>query len=285
MLRDPDVDAVVVVTRRHATGPIVLDALGSGRHVFSEKPMAHTAAQARMLSEAAVARRLIYTVGYMKRHDAGVARAKAEIQRIMADGSFGATVSIRGWCLGGNVGGFDRDFVMTAEDRPDGLSVWPMGPVWLPASLLPSYDAFLNVNIHIINLLRFLIGTTPSVSSTRMRDDGTGVIALEFNGVPCILELATTSFGAWNEGCEIRFERGLVKIELQPPFCMNAEAHVKLTGPKSKTLPEGQTWAFRRQADAFVMDIVDRTTPLASGADSVIDLVTSEAIWRNHLKI
>jgi hypothetical protein len=33
------VAAVVVVTRRRATGPIVLDALNSDRHVLSEKPI------------------------------------------------------------------------------------------------------------------------------------------------------------------------------------------------------------------------------------------------------
>ena len=42
MLADSEVTAVVVVTRRRATGPIVLDALNSGRHVLSEKPMAYT---------------------------------------------------------------------------------------------------------------------------------------------------------------------------------------------------------------------------------------------------
>ena len=49
MLADTDVTSVVVVTRRRATGPIVLDALNCGRHVLSEKPMAYTTAQAKVL--------------------------------------------------------------------------------------------------------------------------------------------------------------------------------------------------------------------------------------------
>ena len=52
LLADREVAAVVVVTRRRATGPIVLDALNSGRHVLSEKPMAYTTEQARTLVEA-----------------------------------------------------------------------------------------------------------------------------------------------------------------------------------------------------------------------------------------
>ncbi|WP_439368810.1 Gfo/Idh/MocA family oxidoreductase [Bradyrhizobium sp. DASA03120] len=67
--------AVVVVTKRRATGPIVLDALNTGRHVQSEKPMACTIVQAASLVEAARRQRLIYSMGYVKRHDARVARA------------------------------------------------------------------------------------------------------------------------------------------------------------------------------------------------------------------
>jgi predicted dehydrogenase len=285
LLGDPDVGAVVVVTRRHATGAIVLDALNSGRHVMSEKPMAHSAVYGRRLAEAADARGLVYAVGYMKRHDAGVARAKAEIDRILLDGSLGALVSIRGWCFGGDVGGFQDGFVMTGEERPDGLSVWRTGPDWLPDPLLRNYDAFLNVNVHIINLLRYLTGSSPSVLSTRMSDDGSGTIALDFAGIAGILELATIASARWDEGCEFKFERGGIRIELPPPFRVGAEASVELTGPVPKVLQRGETWAFRRQATAFINDISNGSTPLASGMDAVDDLVTAEAIWRHHLNI
>jgi predicted dehydrogenase len=179
-----------VVTRRQATGAVVLDALRSGRHVLSEKPMAHQSQQGRMLAETAAAGKRVYAVGYMKRHDAGIVRAKAELDRILRDGSLGALVSVRGWCFGGNTGGFADGFVMTREDRPDGLSVWRSGPDWLPDRLLRNYDAFLNVNVHIINLMRHLMGGTPSVLATAMRDDGTGTTRLDFAGVPGVLDLA-----------------------------------------------------------------------------------------------
>src|SRR5689334_9912963 len=80
LLADGEVSAVVVVTKRRATGPIVLDALNSGRHVLSEKPMAYTTLQAASLADAARRRSLVYSIGYMKRHDAGVARALAELK-------------------------------------------------------------------------------------------------------------------------------------------------------------------------------------------------------------
>jgi predicted dehydrogenase len=285
LLEDPNVDAVVVVTRRTATGPIVLDALQSGRHVLSEKPMAHTVARGRLLAETARSSDLVYAVGYMKRHDAGIARGKMEIDRAMNDGSLGALIQIRGWCFGGNVGEFGSDFAMTAESRPDGLTLWSLGPDWMPSSCLPRYDAFLNVNIHIINLLRYLAGKTPTVTDARFDDDKHIAVTLEFDDVPGALELNTVDSQRWNEGCEFVFERGQIRIELPPPFQTNAEARVELTGAKGAVLPQGQSWAFVRQANAFVQALKDHVEPLAPGIDAVADLEVAEAVWRRLLGV
>jgi predicted dehydrogenase/threonine dehydrogenase-like Zn-dependent dehydrogenase len=45
VLRDPDVDAVVITTRHDNHASMVCDALRAGKHVFVEKPLALTAAQ------------------------------------------------------------------------------------------------------------------------------------------------------------------------------------------------------------------------------------------------
>src|SRR5438046_295524 len=45
LLQDADVDAVVVVTPRAFTAPVVLDCLKAGKHVLSEKPMAGNSEQ------------------------------------------------------------------------------------------------------------------------------------------------------------------------------------------------------------------------------------------------
>ncbi|GIO53022.1 oxidoreductase [Paenibacillus sp. SSG-1] len=43
ILEDPDIDAVLITTRHDTHGPMVLDALMAGKHVFVEKPLALTA--------------------------------------------------------------------------------------------------------------------------------------------------------------------------------------------------------------------------------------------------
>src|SRR6266850_3209607 len=101
LLADNEVEALIVVTRPHAHGPIVLDALEAGRHVLSEKPMAHTVEQALRLVQAAERRRVCYAVGFMKRHDAGAQLAKALLDGLRESGELGRIVLVRAYCFGG----------------------------------------------------------------------------------------------------------------------------------------------------------------------------------------
>jgi len=283
LLADTEVSGVAVVTKRRATGPIVLDALNSGRHVLSEKPMAYTAPQAASLVAAAQRQNLVYSIGYMKRHDAGVERAVAELARIRADKSLGRITSARGWCFGGDTGGSRDTFVMTGETRPDGLELWQDGPDWMPANTRPGYDTFLNVFSHIINLSRYVLGPSPNVAESIVEISGAARVTLDFDGIGCTLELVNGSEGVWREGLTIDFERGDVTIQLPPPFA-EEEAQVTIhRDGHARRLTCGRTWAFRRQAEAFVSDIIQRRTPLASGADSVTDIALAEAVWKRQV--
>ncbi|MBR0986021.1 Gfo/Idh/MocA family protein [Bradyrhizobium liaoningense] len=282
LLADGAVSAVVVVTKRRATGPIVLDALNSGRHVLSEKPMAYTTAQATLLVEAARQQNLVYSIGYMKRHDAGVARALQVLTRLREDQSLGRIVRAKGWCFGGDTGRSRDNFVMTGEARPDGIELWQDGPDWMPRAMRPGYDNFLNVFSHIINLARYLLGSSPTVAESAIEASGAGRITLDFDGIACTLDLVNGSEGSWREGLTIDFERGAVTLELPPPFA-EQEAQLIVDHDGRSTHLTGETsWAFRRQADAFVSDIAARAAPLASGADSITDIALAETVWKQR---
>ena len=287
LLNDDEVTGVVVATRRRATGPIVLDALDRGRHVLSEKPMAHTAAQAERLVAGAARRNSIYSIGYMKRHDAGVARAVTEFNRLRADRSWGAIISARAWCFGGDTGAKADEaanaFVMTQEERPHGITLWDDGPNWMPPAMRPIYDAYLNVYSHIINLARFLLGPVATMKESRILAFPRAELTLDFEGLPCAFSFDNQTSGPWREGIEIRFERGGLTLTLPPPFSPNREGRVELASEGRVTrLPEGTSWAFRRQASAFVADIARGRRPLALGADSVADISLSEQAWRRY---
>jgi predicted dehydrogenase len=284
LLADSEVQAVVVVTRRPATGPIVLEALEAGRHVLSEKPMAHTVEQATRLVEAAERRDLRYAVGFMKRHDAGAQEAKALFDKLRRSGELGRILLVRVYCYGGEFKCEPGDFVMTDEARPDGLSTWPSAPDWVPAELVPDYAWFLNVFVHDLNILRYLINSEPEVSAVDLSRRNGQLVTFDCGEFPAILEMVEIGALEWQEGVEVLFERGRLTLQLPSPMVRNVPARVELM--RAGECQEAQlprTWAFRRQAEAFVADVAARREPLASGRDSLGDLRLAEAIWSGHL--
>ena len=52
ILRDPEVDAVLIVSRNQHHAQQALDALEAGKHVFVEKPMALTEDECKALEDA-----------------------------------------------------------------------------------------------------------------------------------------------------------------------------------------------------------------------------------------
>ena len=55
LLEDPEIDAIAIATPVHTHYEIALEALRAGKHVWLEKPMTETSAQARRLVEEAEA--------------------------------------------------------------------------------------------------------------------------------------------------------------------------------------------------------------------------------------
>ncbi len=287
MLQDPEIEAVAVVTRRPATGPVVLDALRAGRHVLSEKPMAHTAAQARLLADAAESMNLRYAVGYMKRHDPGYARFKETYDGLLASGALGAPILLRAYCLGGAFACNADGFEMTDEPRPEGLELWPIAPDWLPTGAAEDYAWFLNVFIHDLNILRHLVGREPTVTHADLRRRNGRIVAFDWGGFSGILEMTEIPFDDWREGVEVLFESGRLSLRFPPPLLKNVPARVFLEtvgaggGRTEFTVP--WSWAFRRQAEAFIADVAGGREPAASGGDAVKDMELAENIWRKAL--
>lgn len=286
LLGDSAVDAVIVVTRRAATGPIVLDALVAGRHVLSEKPMTHSLEQAIQLVEAAASRDLCYTVGFMKRHDAGAQEAKRLLDEAIASGRLGRILLVRVYCHGGAFACATDGFVMTDETRPEGLTLWPIAPDWLPPECAEDYAWFLNVYSHDINLLRYLFDQSFTVRSADLSRRNGRVVLLDAGTFPVVLELAETQAEEWEEGVEVLFERGRLTLSFASPMLRNQPARVSLScAGEGRTEPAIEwSWSFRRQAEAFVRDIRTGGTPLASGADGLEDMRLVEEIWRCHLR-
>jgi predicted dehydrogenase len=284
LLRDADIDAVVVVTPRQYTAPTVLDCLQAGKHVLSEKPMAGTAEQGRRLVECAAARKLHYVVGYMKRHDEGVQTAKRLLDDAMTSGALGPVLFARAHCYMGDSYCRADGHVVTEERATYPDAGWPTAPDWLPAEWHRPYAAFVNTYSHNTNLLRYLFGRSPRVEYASISGRGGQLAVLDFGGFPAALETGRSSNRGWDEVTEVYFADGRLTIRTPPALLKNVPAAVELyrAGNVQEVIaPQcGWTWSFRRQAEAFVRDVVEGNEPISSGADGLADLQLIEDMWR-----
>jgi myo-inositol 2-dehydrogenase/D-chiro-inositol 1-dehydrogenase len=91
LIADPAVDAVLVTSWAQTHAEHVLAAIGAGKPVFCEKPLATTGEDGRaiMAAETASGRRLVQ-VGFMRRYDAGYRALKAAVD----DGAIGTPLLV-----------------------------------------------------------------------------------------------------------------------------------------------------------------------------------------------
>jgi myo-inositol 2-dehydrogenase/D-chiro-inositol 1-dehydrogenase/scyllo-inositol 2-dehydrogenase (NAD+) len=89
-LKDPAVDAVVVVSPTDLHKSIVIDSANAGKHVFCEKPMAMNSIECQEMIEACEKNGVKLQIGFMRRHDASFKQAK----KLLEKGAIGDLVMI-----------------------------------------------------------------------------------------------------------------------------------------------------------------------------------------------
>lgn len=281
---DPEVEAVAAILRQEHVTPVVRDLLEAGKHVITEKPMGVQAAECAELAALAEARGLVYQVGYMKRHDTGVLLARGLLDELTTSGRLGELQFARVWCFGGGWLYGIEDSIRTNEPVPPETSPARPFPEWLPAELHGLYNRTLNVDSHVTNLLRFLIGDYElEVAAWR---EGKPLVLQGFAecGASCVFELGQLSAPRWHEGVELYFERGILRIEPPPPLRRQSAARVVLheMGEEPRTIePEAAPgWAFAAQAEHFLASVRGEQAPVSPAADAARDVALAERALR-----
>lgn len=142
---DDDIDAVIIVTPTSTHGEMLEQAARSGKHIFVEKPITQTVAEADRVIAAVEEANVLCQVGFMRRFDP----AYAEAQRRIAQGDIGQPLYFKAVSRDGNVP--HEAFIAT------------------------SGGIFLDVAIHDYDIARFLMNE--DVTSVQ----ATGNILLESN--------------------------------------------------------------------------------------------------------
>lgn len=288
LLKDSEIDAVVVVTQRSLTASVVLDCLNAGKHVLSEKPMAGSAQQSKRLLDAAAANNVQYAVGYMKRFDEGVELVKNTLIEALKTHELGTLLSVHATCNMGNSYCNAYGHVTTQETVDSPSSGWGMAPEWLPNEFHRSYEVYLNTYSHVTNLLRYLFDCTPSVEFVNLTDTPGQLVVLRFPTFLATLQTGKMTHKGWNEEIKMTFTDGEIHLCLPPALLRNVPASVEIyrAGIVQERIRPciNWSWAFRRQAEAFIFDIQHQTPMRNSAADAHQDILLTEAIWEQEMQ-
>ncbi len=290
---DSTVEAVAVSADFAGQGEIAADLLRAGKHVFMEKPMAVSVAQAARILAAARAGGARLMVAYMKRYDPGNVLVRDTIRRWREGGEMGRLLYARNHGFCGNwTADLDTSRMLTTDEPYPPSSATDVLPAWLPADRVKGYVGYLQQYTHNVNLLRYLLdaGDDVGVRTVDLDADGlTGLVTLDLAGTRGIIESGSTTFHAWDEHTQVYFERGWIHAWAPPFFVKPAQSRVEIyEGGKhhSYTYPivEPQTaWPYREEAASFVRALRTGEPFRSSGEDTATDVRLFEDIYRRHL--
>ena len=141
MLADPDVEAVINTTPNNAHLETTRAAARAGKHVFLDKPIANTVADARALTDACRAAGIVLALGYQRRRESHFRWIRAQID----GGMFGTLVNAEANISRDRLGQID-------------LSSWRYTAAGMPGGVM------LQIGIHYSDVLEYLLGPIKAVN-------------------------------------------------------------------------------------------------------------------------
>ncbi len=274
-LLEQDLDAVVVATPDRLHHPLGLQAIGAGKHVLMEKPLAATVTEAEELAAAAAAAGVRLQTGSMKRHDPGLRFAREGIARI------GPVLSMSSWYR-----------VMSATRAGIQRTLFPQ--VIVDEEVRLTEGAFkadgqryrlATHGAHLFDGIRFLVGDLDwlSARSAAVADDISwhGTAGIAASGGLASFEISVAVHSPWAEGVDVFGERGHVKV--RSPYVFSklgsaAEVFIEAEGVAQRPVFD-DTNPFTRQVEAFSRAILDgsETDPTPQDGIEAVRLIAAAA--------
>ncbi len=287
--QDPDIDLAAVIVPPEINVRICTELLEAGKHVFCEKPVAISAADARRLADAAKAAGRHLLVGFMKRFDAGVQAAKNVVSEWQSSGEAGNLLYARVHSfIGGDwTANIEGLFPVIKTDEPMSTKEHGHFPEWLNAEEARSwspYYFFNHVHSHDMDLIGFFLGSDFEVTYADWSHEAK-FAALDFAGTPATIEVGKCSENhRWDEELAIYFEGGSVHISLPPPMLVNMPAVVKVyyMGDRQEVcdVHARYSWSFLNQAQNAVDVVARKAAPICTSDDGLAQLRMIEAIFK-----
>ena len=264
VMKNPEIDAVIVVTPTKLHCRIVLAAASAGKHVFCEKPMAETPEECDRMIQACRENHVKLQIGFMRRFDKNFRQGKEMID----SGEIGAVTQLKSNTYG------------------------PSEPKEWMFDVKNSYGPIGEVNSHDFDTLRWYAGCevrrlhaiggnfrSPEVHEQYPDYYDTCAVLLEFeNGILGVVTGAQYVRYGYDARAEILGTKGMIKVGRQ-----NADTvEMAVEGQKliSKSVDSWRTLfkdAYTAEAESFVRCIIDDTEPEVTGHDGKMALVLVNA--------
>lgn len=262
MLKDPNIDAIVVAGPNSLHAQQSIDALNAGKHVLCEKPMATTREDATAMLDAAKKNKKFLMIGLNQR----LMPAHAKAKKILESGALGNVLSFR---------------TAFQHPGPEGWSV-DAGKSWF----FKKGQAFMGVTgdlgVHKADLLRWLLGqefseVTGVLSTLDKRDPEGNLIELDDNaylvlkttgGILGSMILSWTNYGAEENYTVLLCQNGVMSLGTDPTYGVivdyrNGERELYKVGEMSTNTKQVASGII----DALTRSITTNTPPAIDGVE------------------
>src|SRR5205807_6485800 len=178
ILHDPEIEAIINTTPNGVHRETTLAAAAAGKHVFLDKPIANTIADARAITDACRRAKVVLALGYQRRRESHFRWIKERINE------FGRLVNAEANISRDRLGKIDlSSWRYTAEGMPGGV--------------------MLQIGIHYSDVLEYLLGPVKAVSGRFVRlalpDDNPDVSSLVLEHENGALSTLNASYASASE--------------------------------------------------------------------------------------
>ncbi len=265
VLANPDIDAILICSSTDTHADLIIQAAQAGKHIFCEKPIAHSLGQIDRALAAVDEAGVKLQIGFNRRFDANFARVRQAV-------------------ISGEIGTPRLMHIISRDPAPPPVSY-----------IKVSGGIFLDMTIHDFDMARFLIGDEVEEIYTagavmvdpeigKAGDIDTAMIVMRFkNGVIGTIDNCRQAVYGYDQRVEILGSEGKIATENMYPN----QAVVSTGKAVQHDLPlnffmERYTESFANELRAFVEAVLeDRPTPV-TGLDGRIPVVMGLAARKSY---
>jgi predicted dehydrogenase len=281
-----DVDAVLVANPHVYHSAVALAAMDAGKHVFIEKPLCVTLAEADALLAAEAKNGVTVQVGYMRRYAPAFSEAVALVKKVRSDIILArvhdvigqnaiiidSTVNvIRDKQASRKIVGETQRAMAAAIKQAIGVDRGP---------LAAAYSLLLGLSSHDISAMRELIGLPRGVLHAAYRQNGRAITAaFDYGTFVCQFETTVDRIPHFDAYLEVYTPNEIIRVDYDTPYIRNLPAKLTVLSAHGEAGTANRE-SYPTRGDSFVIEwrafhenVSRRRRPKTSLADAREDIV------------